>query len=93
VGGLASDPFGEKPVPWWRTLRRFGASRAPKRYARFAGALGPIAGLFITTGDGLDKSTREGLVLGLTVIPPLLVEIWWRRRKHRQEEPLLILPE
>jgi hypothetical protein len=72
--GLIVCAAAEKPVPWWRALRRLGTERAPKRYARAAGALGPVAGLFITRGDGLDKPTRDVLVIGLTVI----LHCWWR---------------
>ncbi|MGA8364092.1 MAG: PIN domain-containing protein [Solirubrobacteraceae bacterium] len=50
-------PFGEKPASWWRSLLRSGKKgRAPKRYAGAAGALGPLSGLVIHSGDGLDKA-------------------------------------
>lgn len=93
MAGLDADPFGEKSDPWWRAFFRSGASHAPRRYAGAAGALGPLAGLVVASGDGLDKPTRAALVAGLTFVPPLLVEVWWRRRKRRQDERLLILPE
>jgi hypothetical protein len=87
------NPFGEKPVPWWRRLHRSSKGRAPKRYAVVAGSLGPMAGFVIASGDGLDKPTRVALVAGLTLVPPSLVEVWWRRRECRSKEKLLILPE
>jgi len=93
VDGQARDPFGETPAPWSRSLLRLGKGHAPKRYATAAGALGPAAALFITSGDGLDRPTRVALVAGLTFIPPLLVEAIWRRRKRRQEERLIVLPD
>jgi hypothetical protein len=93
VGGLEANPFGEKPVPWWRRLHRSRKGRAPKRYAAVAGAMGPMGGLFITSGDGLDRPARVALVAGLTLLPPSLVEVWWRRRERRKADRLLVLPE
>ena len=94
MGGFGPDPFGEKPVPWWRSLLRSGKKgRAPKRYAGAAGALGPLSGLVIYSGDGLDKPTRLAIFAGLTFIPPFLVEYWWRGRERRQEERLLMPPD
>jgi hypothetical protein len=29
----------------------------------------------------------------LTVIPPFLVEHWWKGRERRQEERLMVLPD
>lgn len=90
---LDPDPFGEKPVPWWRALLRPAKKgHAPKRYASAAGALGPLSGLVLQSGDGLDKPTRMAIFAGLTVIPPLLVEYWWRARARREEEQLLTIP-
>lgn len=93
MSGLTYDPFGEKPVPWWRSLLRSGKGRAPKRYAGAAGALGPLSGLVLQSGDGLDKPTRFAIFAGLTLIPPFLVECWWRGRERRREERLLVLPD
>jgi hypothetical protein len=36
---------------------------------------------------------RFAIFAVLTVIPPFLVERWWRERERRQEERLLVLPE
>jgi hypothetical protein len=52
-----------------------------------------MAGLVVTSGDGLDKPARAALVAGLSLVPPSLVEVWWRRRERRRAERLLILPE
>lgn len=93
MSGLASNPFGEKPVPWWRSLLRSGKGGAPKRYAAPAGALGSLSGLMLQSGDGLDKPTRVAIVAALTLIPPFLVERWWKGRERRQEERLLVLPD
>lgn len=30
---------------------------------------------------------------GLSLIPPYVVERWWRERERRQDERLLVLPE
>jgi hypothetical protein len=93
AGELVPDPFGAKPVPWWRSLLRSGGKgRAPKRYAGAAGALGPIAGLALQGGDGLDKPTRLAIIAGLTFVPPLLVESLWRARERRDEDGLLTIP-
>jgi len=87
VDGSASNLFGEKPVSSWRRAWRWiNTERAPKRYARTAGAVGPVAGVFLTAGDGLDKPTRVFIVVSLTVIPPLVVEGWWRARERRRAE-------
>jgi hypothetical protein len=94
VDGSTSNPFGEKPESSWRRARRWtNTKRNPKRYARTAGALGPIAGLFLTSDDGLDKPTRLLILAGFTVIPPLAVEGWWRVRERRRAETLMSIPE
>lgn len=93
MDGLTRDPFGEKPVPWWRWLRHYGKGHAPKRYARFAGVFGPLSGLILQSGDGLSKPGRLAIFAGLSLIPPYLVERWWREHERRQEERLLVLPE
>lgn len=92
MSGLATDPFGEERVAWWRSLLKSGKTRAPKRYAAVAGALGPISGLFLASEDGFDRPTRVAIFASLTFIPPFLVERWWRGRDRRREERLLILP-
>jgi hypothetical protein len=93
MSGLACDPFGEVTVPWWRSLLRSGKGRAPKRYAAPAGGLGSLSGLVLQSGDGLDKPTRFAIFAALTLIPPFLVERWWKGRERRQEERLLVLPD
>jgi hypothetical protein len=55
--------------------------------------MGPMAGLVVTSGDGLDKPVRAALLAGWTLVPPSLVEVWWRGRERRKAERLLILPE
>lgn len=84
-----SDPFGERPVVWWRRLLKSKTGRAPKRYAVVAGAFGPISGLVLHKGDGLDGATRAAIFVALSLIPPFIVERWWRARERRQEEQLL----
>jgi hypothetical protein len=93
MNGVARDPFGETPVPWWRSLLRSGKGGAPKRYAAPAGAVGSLTGLLLQSGDGLDKPTRVAIVGALTFLPPYLVERWWKGRERRQEERLLMLPD
>jgi hypothetical protein len=93
MSGLACDPFGETPVPWWRSLLRSGKRGAPKRYAAPAGALGSLSGLVLQSGDELDKPTRLAIFAALTLIPPFLVERWWKGRERRQEERLLVVPD
>jgi len=81
-------------MPWWRSLLQSGKKgRAPKRYAGAAGALGPLSGLVFQSGDGLDKPTQIAIVAGLTFIPPLLVEYWWRGRERCEEEQLLAITD
>jgi hypothetical protein len=36
---------------------------------------------------------RLAIFAGLSLIPPFLVERWWKGREHRQEEQLLVLPD
>ena len=74
-------------------LRAGGKGRAPRRYAGVAAALGPMAGLILHSGDGLDRPARMAIFAALMFIPPLLVERFWRERERRQEERLLVLPE
>ena len=75
MGESDPDPFGEKAVPWWRTVFR-GKGRAPKRYAGVAGALGPIVRNRRRQADGksvqgaLDRHIPDsgfGSVLGCTL--------------------------
>jgi hypothetical protein len=93
MGGLTCDPFCEKPVPWWRSLFRSDQGRAPKRYMGFAGFFGPFSALILQSGDGLTKPERFAIFAGLSLIPPYVVERWWRERERRQGEQLLVLPE
>jgi hypothetical protein len=93
MSGVECDPFGETPVPWWRSLWRSGKGAAPKRYAAPAGALGSLSGLVLQSGDGLGRPTRLAIVVALTLIPPFLVERWWKGRERRQEERLIVLPD
>jgi hypothetical protein len=93
VDSLTCDPFCEKPVPWWRSLFRSGKGHAPKRYARFVGFFGPLSGFILQSGDGLSKPERLAIFAGLSLIPPYVVERWWRARERRQDERLLVLPE
>ena len=85
MDALPSNPFGQKPNPLWRrALLWINTSHVPKPYAAIAGAVGPIAALFLTAGDGLDKATRLVIVASLTTIPPVDVEVWWRARERRR---------
>lgn len=93
MDGVTRDPFGEKPLPWWRRLHQADKGHAPKRYARFAGVFGPLSGLILQGGDGLSKPGRLAIFAGLSLIPPYLVERWWRERECRQAERLLVLPK
>jgi hypothetical protein len=36
---------------------------------------------------------RLAIFVGLTLIPPFLVERWWRERERQREERLLVLPD
>lgn len=89
MNGLVADPFGEQPVPWWRSLLRRNNAHVPKRYAYFAGAIGPTILLF-WGGGGVDRPMRILIGACLLAGPPWLLEVWWRRRECRREEQLLI---
>jgi hypothetical protein len=80
-------------VLWWRSLFRSDKRHAPKRYARVAGFFGPLSGLILQSGDGLSKPERLAIFAGLSLIPPYVVERWWRGRERRQDERLLVLSE
>lgn len=91
MSGLECNPFGETQVPWRRSLLWSGKSRAPRRYAGTAAVLGPLAGLVLQSGDGLDEGTRLAIVAVASLVPPYVVESWWRARERRRQE--LVLPE
>jgi hypothetical protein len=85
------NPFGEEPVPRWRLRVPDRPHRPPKRYTAVAASLGPMTGLFIKGVPSIDRPTRDVVVVCLTLIPPLLVELWWKQRSRRQAEQLLVL--
>jgi hypothetical protein len=88
-----SDPFAESSMPWWRRMwRRARTNSAPKRYAGPAGAIGPIVALGVST-HGMDLAHEIVFVFALFVIPPALVEIWWKQRTRRESERLFVLPD
>ncbi len=88
-----SDPFAERPTPWWRRIwRRDGTESAPKRYAVPAGAVGPTVALMTST-HGMDRVTKVVLGMVAFVAPPALVEIWWKQRRRRADERLLVFPD
>lgn len=88
-----SDPFGERPTPWWRRISRHdGRESVPKRYAGPAGAVGPLAGWLLTGTDGMDPPTKVVLFFAVFVAPPALVAMWWRRRRWRADTQLALLP-
>jgi hypothetical protein len=49
--------------------------------------------LVLQRGDGLDSPMRLAIIAGLTLIPPFLVERWWRGRERQREERLPVLPD
>ena len=88
-----SDPFAERPIPWWRRIwRREGADSVPKRYAVPAGSVGPIVALTTNT-HGMDIVTKVVLGFALFMALPALVEIWWKQRRRRADERLLVFPD
>jgi len=86
------NPFGEEPVPWWRLRRRDRPNPAPKRYTIVAAGLGPMMRLLVEAPPGIDRSAWNAIVAGLTLIPPLVVELWWKRRCRTRAEQLLSVP-
>ena len=84
------DPFGEQARPWWvRVRRRRDRSvRAPKRYSTVAGGAGACMALAVASAHGVGDGVRVVLVPIVPVLPPLLVEYWWRRRLRRRAEQL-----
>jgi hypothetical protein len=74
MSGLASDPFGQQPAPWWRRWRRPSERHAPKRYARITGAMGPVV-LFLWSGHGLDRPARIAIAMALLFAPSWLLEV------------------
>jgi len=90
------DPFGRPPTPWWRHLwrRLRGGGRAesaPARYLIPATTAGGLAGLSLPSAHGhIDRIVVFGLVAAL---PPALVDMWWKQRRRRASERLLVFPE
>jgi hypothetical protein len=41
----------------------------------------------------MDLSTKVVLWLSLFAAPPALVEIWWKQRRRRADEQVLVFPE
>jgi hypothetical protein len=88
-----SDPFGEMPEPWWRRMWRRGTpAGVPRRYSVVAAALGPIAGLSLGAVHGIDHITKAALYAIVAGVPSWLLETWWKQRKRRESERLLVLP-
>ena len=88
---LTPDPFGEIGEPWWRRIWRVNPSAAPRRYMGPAGFIGGFSALMLPT-HGIDHTTRKVLGLALLLGPPTLVEMWWKLRRRRAEEQLLVFP-
>jgi len=86
------DPFGAPQAPWWRRLwRRERAESAPRRYLVPATILGGIAGLALPPMHGrIEGDVLLGLV---TLLPPVLVNMWWKQRRRQASEQLLVFPE
>jgi hypothetical protein len=88
------DPFGEERERSWRRIWRGDRSRgAPKRYARPAAAIGPLAAFLLPFPHGMDLSTKIAIAGAVFLGPPALVEIWWKRRSRRADERLAVLPQ
>jgi hypothetical protein len=63
---------------------------APKRYRRVAGSIGPAVAFL------LPAHHRPAIILGVTalfIVPPTLLEAWFKRRHRRSEEQLLLPSE
>jgi hypothetical protein len=86
-----TNPFAESTTPWWRRMWRARTDGAPKRYTVPAGAIGPVAGL-MDSAHGHDLSHNVVFFLALFVIPPALVETWWKQRRRREGERVLVFP-
>ncbi len=87
-----ADPFGEQPVSWWRRVwqRRESSTHAPKGYARIAGGLGTLMGFGAADGQGMEHDVRVLVIAGVTVLPSVLLEVWWKQRSRRRAEQLIM---
>jgi hypothetical protein len=52
--------------------------------------IGPIAAL-MDSAHGNDLSHKIVFIFALFVIPPALVEAWWKQRCRREDERVLII--
>jgi len=86
-----ANPFGEQPVSWWRRAwqRRESSTHAPKGYAGIAGGLGTLMGFGMAAVQGMDHDVRVLVIAGVTVLPPALLEVWWKQRSRRRAEQLI----
>ena len=87
-----TNPFGERPVSWWRRLRqrRKRSAYAPKRYSVVAGGLGTFMGFGVAAVQGMDYDIRVLVIAGVTVLPSALLEGWWKQRSRRRAEQLIM---
>ena len=86
-----SDPFAEKPLPWWR---RFARSKrrtyAPRALTLAVGFVAGFVGLSLPSHHSLATALLAVVVIAA---PAGLLESWYKRQHRRQEEQLFVLPE
>lgn len=87
-----SDPFAEKPVPWFkRIIGKDRTSHAPKRAARVVSGL---SGLAVYLLPAHHHSVALVVLAGIIMfVPAVVIETWYKRRHRRESEQLFVLPE
>jgi Flp pilus assembly protein TadB len=87
------NPFAEYRTPWWRRNWLRGKEKvAPKRYARAAYLFGGMVGFSLPRGHGVEHWILAVAFAVATSLPTYAVERWWRERRRRQAEQIVVLP-
>ena len=86
-----SDPFAEKPVPWYqRVVRKDRTTYAPKRVARTVGFVSGLAIYLLPAHHSLVLTVVAAVIMA---VPAVVLEASYKRRHRRESEQLFVLPE
>lgn len=65
---------------------------APKRWVRVASGLGGVVGWAMPHSHGVEHWILFVVFASATLLPAYLVEAWWKRRRKREAERIIVLP-